>query len=199
MSRGFRFLTILACALPLACSDTSTTPTATAPPPVPRLSANPASNGSAILRFDEWTGYWTIFWYDPGLDVIAGLASFDIVQGWCDGGDPAFTPSDWKVVAKGNLEGMFNIVARLPETYIFIWDGGWESWRICHPNMRGMGAAAWTQTSDNGASTVGVTASGQVSDGNGQTYRFGGHVRSQTRPDGTTHEELAVFLRPLLP
>ncbi len=47
MRRSLRFLTILACALPLACSDTSTTPTATAPPPVPSLSTG---NGAIITR-----------------------------------------------------------------------------------------------------------------------------------------------------
>src|SRR5512135_2182318 len=66
MRRSFRFLAVLACALPLACSDPSTTPTA--PAPVPRVSANPASNGSVIVRFNDWTGWWWVGWYDAKLD-----------------------------------------------------------------------------------------------------------------------------------
>ena len=46
MRRSFRFLAILACATPLACSDTTNAPTA--PAPVPSFSA--ADNGAVITR-----------------------------------------------------------------------------------------------------------------------------------------------------
>ncbi len=52
MLRSFRFLAVLACALPLACSDTSNAPTATAPGP--RLSENGAivTGGQTVFPFD---------------------------------------------------------------------------------------------------------------------------------------------------
>ncbi len=46
MRRSFRFLALLACALPLACADVSNTPTA--PTPVPALSTS--DNGAVITR-----------------------------------------------------------------------------------------------------------------------------------------------------
>ncbi len=205
MRRSVRFLTILACALPLACSDIGNTPTATAPPPVPSLSANPASNGSVILRFNDWTGWWWIGWYDPGLDKIAVLSGFDFVT-TCAGQDPAFTPSDWKVVQSGRVDDLYHTIAKLPEPYVFIYDGDWMAWNFCKPPiMRGMGTAMLTdndrsvsgQRVANGANAWGVMASGQVTDGSGQVYRFSGHIRGTVRPDGSTHEEGALNLNPL--
>ncbi len=203
MSRSMRFLAILACALPLACSDTSTAPTATAPPPVPRLDANPASNGSLIFRFDDWPGWWYVAWYDADLDVIGALAPADIVA-VCAGQEPPIVPSDWKVVQSGTVQDLYHIVAKMPETYIFIYDGGWDTWNFCKPPiMRGMGTAVLTDNDQisvgNGGRAWGIMASGQVVDGDGQTYRYSGHVRGVGRPDGTYREELAIYLRPLLP
>ncbi len=205
MRRSFRFLAVLACALPLACSDMSTTPTATAPPPVPSLSANPASNGSVILHFNDWTGWFWVGWYDPGLDVIAALAGFDFVA-TCAGQDPAFTASDWKVVQSGRVYDLYHTIAKLPEPYIFIYDGGWDTWNFCQPPiMRGMGTAMLTDNdrsttgvpAGKGANAWGLMASGQVTDGNGQAYRFSGHVRGVNTPDGGYREELSMNLQPL--
>ncbi len=202
MRRSVRFLAILACALPLACSDTSRTPTATSPPPAPRLAANPASNGSIIVRFDDWVGWWYVAWYDPGLDMIGAVTSYDMVSG-CGGGDPAVLPSDWKVVQSGKFEDLYHRVGQLSEVYIFIYDGDWSTWGICKPPiMRGIGTARTTDndvtgTGGNGANAWGVMASGQVTDGNGQAYRYSGHVRGVTNPDGTYKEELSINLFPI--
>ncbi len=205
MRRSFRFLAVLACALPLACSDTSTTPTATVPPPVPSLSANPASNGSVIIYFDDWVGWWYVAWYDPGLDVIGAITSYNMVAG-CAGGDPAVLPSDWKVVQSGKFENLYHGIAKMPEMYVFIYDGGWDTWGICMPPiMRGTGTARLTDSdrsptgvpAGNGARAWGVMANGQVTDGNGQAYRYSGHVRGVTNPDGTYKEELSINLFPI--
>ncbi len=199
MRRSFRFLAVLACALPLACSDTSTAPTA--PPPTPRLAANPASNGSVIIRYDDWLGWWSAGWYDPGLNVIGFLSSFDVVPA-CAGQDPALLASDWKVVQSSKFENLYHRIGDMSEVYVFIYEGDWRTWGICNPIMRGM-ATAMTTDNDvtgiggNGANAWGVMANGQVTDGNGQAYRYKGHVRGVTLPNGTYREELSMSLNPL--
>ncbi len=200
MRRSFRFLTVLACALPLACSDTSTTPTATAPP-VPRLSANPESNGSVKWQFDDWLGFSSVIWHDEALDVIAFVGTFDVVSG-CAGQGPAFTASDWKGVLSGKFQDWYHTFATMPEAYIFIYDGGWDTWGICKPPiMRGTGGARITDNDQAGvapgARAWGIMANGQVTDGDGQAYDFTGHVRGVYHPDGSYREDLFMDLTPL--
>ncbi len=203
MLRSFRFLAILACALPLACADTSNTPTATAP--APRFIANPASNGSVILKFNDWTGWFWVGWYDPGLDVIGAVAGFDFVAA-CAGQDPAVLPSDWKVVQSNKVYDLYHSIATMPEVYIFIYDGDWAEWSFCKPPiMRGTGTARLTDNDRsttgervaNGANAWGLMTSGQVTDGNGQAYRYSGHVRGVANPNGGYKEELLINLKPL--
>ncbi len=203
MRRSLRFLAVLACALPLACSDTSTAPTA--PPPVPSLSANPASNGSVVVRWNDWAGWMWVGWYDPGLDVIGVFASGDI-PALCAGQAGAFLPSDWKYVASGRFEDLYHSIATFPEMYLFIYDGGWTTFDLCTaPIMRGMGTARLTDNdrnpygvrAGNGANAWGFMASGQVTDANGQAYRFSGHVRGVNGPDGSYREETTMNLQPL--
>ncbi len=203
MRRSFHFLAMLACAMPLACSDSSNTPTA--PAPLPSFSANPASNGSIVAHWDGWAGWMSVGWYDAGPDMIALLATGD-VPSMCADRDPAFVASDWKFVASGRHEQLYHSIATFPEMYIFIYDGGLSTWDICQPPiMTGMGTARLTDSdrtvdgsrATNGAHAFGLMASGQVSDGHGQTYRFSGHVRSVENPDGTERQETLINLQPL--
>ena len=202
MRRSFCFLAVLASALPLACSDSSNAPTA--PAPVPSFSANPASNGSVAVHWDDWAGWMSVGWYDPGLDVVAALATGDIPS-MCADLDPAFLSSDWKFVASGRFEQLYHSIATFPEIYVFIYDGGWNTWNLCTPPvMRGLATARLTDSdrnpfgerAGNGARAWGIMASGQVSDGNGQAYRFSGHLRGVSNPDGTYREETSLNLQP---
>ena len=198
MRRSFRFLAILACAMPLACADSSAP---TAPVPAPSFSANPESNGSLLIRYTT-TGLWWSGWYDPSRDQIAIVTNRDAPP-LCFSQTPTTSNDvDWKVVSSGNIADLYHVVAKVPEVFVYIFDGGWDTWWPirCAPIMSGTGTAMLTDndyaTAGNGVEAFGYMASGQVTDGEGQAYRFSGHFRVLFSPNGN-HEQGFINLQPL--
>lgn len=196
MRSSFRFLAILACAMPLACADSSAP---TAPPPSPSFSANPESNGS-VVQYNTTTGLWWSGWYDPGRDQIAIISNMDAPP-FCQTPTTA-TEVNWKVVTSGNIANLYHVVAKVPEVFVYIFEGGWDTWWPIHcaPIMSGTGTARLTDsdyaTAGNGVEAFGYTASGQVTDGEGQAYRFSGHQRVVFSPNGN-HEKGFINLQPV--
>jgi len=199
MQRSFRFLAVLACALPLACADSSTTPTVTAPASVPIFSANPASNGAVVARYSAEGDYWT-GWYDPSRDQIAVVTTFNFAA-VCAGENPAATSIDWKVVTSGNVESLYHVVGKVPEAFIYVYEGYWTTWSWCKPPIMSGTGTAMTTDSDyagggNGVDAWGIMASGQVTDEEGQAYGFNGHFRVVFSPNGN-HEQGFINLQPM--
>ncbi len=198
MRRSFRFLAILACAMPLACADTSKTPTATAP--APSLSANPASNGAILVRYDDTGNYW-VGWYDSGKNLLAVHTTFDLAA-FCAGENGTLTSISWQVVVSGKFAALYQVVGKVPEAFIFIYEGGWETWSGCKPPiMSGTGRLMhidndWTGMAAR-ANAYGMMATGQVTDADGQLYQYSGHVRGVTSQEGSNREEISVNVKPV--
>ncbi len=196
MQRSLRFLAVLACAMPLACADTSAP---TAPAPGPSFSANPASNGSVIGQVagadDWWTG-----WYDPTTDQIA-IVTVQDAPPYCQA--PTTTNEfNYQVLAHGNIPAFYHVMATMPEVFVYVFDGGWDTWWPVHcaPIMSGTGRikltdSDWAQGGP-GVDAFGYMASGQVTDGEGQAYRFSGHQRVVFSPNGNHGQEF-INLQPV--
>ncbi len=209
MRRSFRFLAVLACALPLACSDTSTAPTATAPPPAPRLSANPESNGSMIYRYEGWA-WW--YWQDNEQQLVAVHSSFDAPKLWCENTWVAYPVSLQDVVSGkyGEGEWLVHTLIKAPETYIYVFSGTlpWSNFDYCHPIASGVGHFVYTDNdvlaedaeSDRPqANAWGVQAVGELTGPGGQRYHYNGHLRATWRPGDSSviHQQVLLNLQPI--
>ncbi len=208
MRRSFRFLALLACALPLACSDTSRTPTATAPPPVPRLSANPESNGSMIYRSEPGFAWW--FWQDTEQQLVAVHSNYNAPMLWCEGTWDAYPVSMQDVVSGryGAGEWLVHRFLKAPETYIFVFSGTlpWSNFDYCHPIASGVGRFVTTnndvlaeQSDRPQANAWGVQAEGELTGAGGQRYHYNGHLRATWRPGDSSviHQQVLLNLQPI--
>ncbi len=204
MRPSFRFLAILACALPLACSDTSTTPTAAAPP-VPRFEANPASNGTMIYRYG-WDAWW--FWPDVDKQLVAVHGSFDPVQGFCYN-NWFGNGTSWQDVVSGKYgegEWLVHMLVRAPEAYIYVYSGTLSTINFCQPLAGGTGHFVSTDSDVNAdqsdrlrANAWGVRAEGKLVGQDGQLYHYNAHFLHTWRPadPSTSHEQVLINLQPI--
>lgn len=203
MRRSFRFLAILACALPLACSDTSTAPTATAPPPVPRLDANPASNGSLVFQ-GEW-GWWWWAWTDTEKNLTVLHANFELPEAFC-GGNPLWTPPSVQSVVSGKYseeEQLVHFLLRAPEAFIYVFAGTGIPSCEAVPIASGVGHLVTTdsdlfagdQAGRPQMDAFGVMAEGRLTGPDGR-YHYSGHLRGQYH-DGVEEKMVQINLQPL--
>lgn len=203
MQRSFRFLAILACALPLACADSSNAPTA--PGPVPRFSETPGASRVVVVR--GTTGL-MLGWDDPTNGLLAFHTAFD-VQGWYCTGDPG--PQAWlsyQALVSGQYPYETTLVHRLvtqPEIYINVYAADFEG--FCDVIASGTGKIVGTNNDvlaeDGGrpqAQAAGYMAEGILTGADGQLYHYNGHFRATWRPadpDGTYHEQVMINLQPI--
>ncbi len=204
MRRSFRFLAVLACAMPLACADTNTTPTGTAPPE-PRLSANLGESRVVVSR--GTTGL-MLGWDDPTNGLTVFHTAFDL-HGWFCTFDPG--PQNWlsyKALVSGQYPyetTLVHYLAKQPEIYINVYATGGTD--FCTEIATGTGK--FVQTNNDMLADVGgrpqTQASGMMVEGrlvgaDGQLYHYNGHFRATWRPadlDGSYHEQVMINLQPI--
>ncbi len=171
MLRSLRFLAILACAMPLACADTSNTPTATTPPPVPSFSANPSSNGAILTRYD-W-GFTAMLDTDPRNGLAAMYSSAEAA---CLG-TPTHLISVLQVIRRPEDQFMMLGLLKAPDLFIKVWQEPFDPC-VTPPLAAGTGHVA-ASSSDvfmlgPNAAVVRLTAEATLYGPEGQPYHFTG-------------------------
>ncbi len=223
MRRSFGFLAVLAGVLVLACSDPNNPPTATAPPPVPSFSANPASNGSVVYRSNE--GWWVWYWEDEDRQLFAFHSNIEFVPAVC-GAIPLWNAMSFHEVVSGKYpagEELIHELKKAPEVFIYVFSGGMPTDCGALPIATGTGhlvstasdllRCPWTaaRRGDAGPSacrtamdrpqavTWGAMAEGQLMGRDGQLYHYNGESRATLTggPSGNYAEHTRIYLRPL--
>ncbi len=90
---------------------------------MPRLSANPASNGALTFR-GEW-GWWYWHWTDINNNLVACHANFQVPEAFC-GGTPLWTPPFVQSVVSGKYpveEELVLFLQKAPEAFIYVYSG----------------------------------------------------------------------------